>query len=39
MTYTARTQIASFFAAIICALVTIGMSVAPAVAPLSALVA
>jgi hypothetical protein len=39
MTNTVNTQIASLFAAVACAFITIGMSVAPAVAPLAAFVA
>jgi hypothetical protein len=39
MTQYARTQILSAFAAIICAFITIGISVAPAVAPAAALIA
>ena len=39
MTQYARTQIVSAFAAVICAFVTIGISVAPAVGPAAALIA
>jgi hypothetical protein len=39
MTQYARTQIVSAFAAVVCAFITIGISVAPAVAPASGLVA
>lgn len=39
MTQYARTQILSAFAAIICAFITIGVSVAPAVAPDVAIIA
>jgi hypothetical protein len=39
MTQYARTQILSAFAAVICAFITIGISVAPAVAPAAALIA
>ena len=39
MTQYARTQILSAFAAVICAFITIGMSVAPAVAPTAAFIA
>jgi hypothetical protein len=39
LTQYARTQILSAFAAIICAFITIGMSVAPAVAPDAAIIA
>jgi hypothetical protein len=39
MTQYARTQILSAFAAIICAFIAIGMSVAPAVAPVAAITA
>jgi hypothetical protein len=39
MTITSRNQIASVFAAIACAFITIGMSVAPAVAPVASLFA
>jgi hypothetical protein len=39
MTQYARTQILSTFAAIICAFITIGMSVAPAVVPDAAIIA
>lgn len=35
----ANTQIVSAFAAVICAFITIGLSVAPALAPVSGLVA
>jgi hypothetical protein len=38
MTQHARTQILSTFAAIICAFITIGMSVAPAVVPDAAII-
>jgi hypothetical protein len=39
MTLSSRTQFASLFAAIVCAFVTIGTSVAPAIATASTLVA
>ena len=39
MTLSSRNQIASVFAAVVCAFITIGMSVAPAVAPFATLVA
>jgi len=39
MTQYARTQILSAFAAVICAFITIGVSVAPAVAPAAAIIA
>jgi hypothetical protein len=39
MTPYARTQILSVFAALICAFITIGTSVAPAVAPAAAIIA
>jgi hypothetical protein len=39
MTQYARTQILSAFAAVICALITIGISVAPAVAPAAVYIA
>lgn len=39
MTQYASTQIVSAFAAVICAFITIGLSVAPAVAPVAGLVA
>lgn len=39
MTQYARTQIVSAFAAVVCAFITIGISVAPAVAPASGVVA
>jgi hypothetical protein len=39
MTQYARTQILSAFAAVICAFITIGISVAPAVAPAASLIA
>ncbi len=39
MTITTNNQVASMFAAILCAFVTIGMSVAPAIAPLAAIIA
>lgn len=39
MTHFARNQIVSAFAAILCAFITIGISVAPAVAPAAGLVA
>ena len=39
MTQYVNTQIVSAFAAIFCAFITIGISVAPAVAPVSGLVA
>ena len=39
MTLTNNNQIASIFAAAVCAFITIGMSVAPAVAPASSLFA
>lgn len=39
MTQYARTQILSAFAAIICAFITIGISVAPAVAPAATIIA
>lgn len=39
MTHYVNTQIVSAFAAIVCAFITIGISVAPAVAPVSGLVA
>jgi hypothetical protein len=39
MTQYARTQILSAFAAVICAFITIGISVAPAVAPATAIIA
>ena len=39
MTIAARTHFASMFAAIVCAVVTIGFSVAPAVSQVSGLVA
>ncbi len=39
MTSTVNKQVVSIFAAVVCAFITIGMSVAPAVAPLAALVA
>ena len=35
MTISTRNQLASVFAAIICAFLTVGVSIAPAVAPLS----
>jgi hypothetical protein len=39
MTLSSRNQIASVFAAVVCAFITIGMSIAPAVAPVASLVA
>jgi hypothetical protein len=39
MTQYARTQVLSAFAAVICAFITIGISVAPAVAPAAAIIA
>lgn len=39
MTQSSRTQVASVFAAIVCAFITIGMSVAPAIAPIASIVA
>ncbi len=39
MNLLSRSQIASAFAAVVCAFITIGISVAPAVAPVSGLVA
>lgn len=39
MTQYARTQIVSAFAAVVCAFITIGISVAPAVAPVAGIVA
>jgi hypothetical protein len=39
MTQSSRNQIVSIFAAVVCAFITIGMSVAPAVAPVASLVA
>jgi hypothetical protein len=39
MTQYARTQILSVFAAVICAFITIGTSVAPAVVPAAAIIA
>jgi hypothetical protein len=39
MNLSSRNQIVSVFAAIACAFITIGMSVAPAVAPVAGLVA
>jgi len=39
MDSSSRNQIVSVFAAIACAFITIGMSVAPAVAPVASLVA
>jgi hypothetical protein len=39
MTQYARTQVLSAFAAVICAFITIGISVAPAVAPVAAIIA
>ncbi len=39
MTQYARTQILSAFAAVICAFITIGISVAPAVGPAAGLIA
>jgi hypothetical protein len=39
MTLSSRNQIASVFAAVVCAFITVGMSVAPAVTPLAPLVA
>jgi len=39
MTQYARTQILSGFAAVICAFITIGISVAPAVVPAAAYIA
>jgi hypothetical protein len=39
MTQYARTQILSVFAALVCAFITIGISIAPAVAPAAAIVA
>jgi hypothetical protein len=39
MTLSSRNQIASVFAAVICAFITVGMSVAPAVVPVTSLVA
>jgi hypothetical protein len=39
MTQYARTQILSAFAAVVCAFITIGISVAPAVAPAAAYIA
>jgi hypothetical protein len=39
MTLSSRNQIASVFAAIVCAFITIGMSIAPAVVPVASLVA
>jgi hypothetical protein len=39
MTQSSRTQIASVFAAVVCAFITIGMSVAPAIAPIASVVA
>lgn len=39
MTLSSRNQIASVFAAVVCAFITVGMSVAPAVAPVASLVA
>lgn len=39
MALSSRNQIASVFAAIVCAFITVGMSIAPAVTPLASLVA
>jgi hypothetical protein len=39
MTQYARTQIVSAFAAVLCAVITIGISIAPAVGPAAAIVA
>ncbi len=39
MTQYARTQIVSAFAAVLCAVITIGISIAPAVAAAAAIVA
>ena len=39
MTQSSRNQIVSVFAAVVCAFITIGLSVAPAVAPVASLVA
>ena len=39
MTQYARTQIVSAFAAVLCGVITIGISIAPAVAPAAAIVA
>ena len=39
MTFFSRNQIVSAFAAVVCAFITIGISVAPAVAPAAGLVA
>lgn len=39
MTNSSRNQIMAMFAAILCSLITIGMSVGPAVEPLAAIVA
>lgn len=39
MTLSSRNQIASVFAAVVCAFVTVGMSIAPAVTPLASFVA
>jgi hypothetical protein len=36
MTVSTRTQFASLFAAVVCAFITVGFSVAPAIAPLTA---
>jgi hypothetical protein len=39
MTLTSRNQIVSVFAAVVCAFITVGMSIAPAVGPVASLVA
>jgi hypothetical protein len=39
MTQYARTQIVSAFAVVLCAVITIGTSIAPALAPVAAIVA
>jgi hypothetical protein len=39
MTQVARNQAAALFAAVVCAFITVGFSVAPAVAPIAAFVA
>jgi len=39
MTQHARTQIVSAFAAVLCTVITIGISIAPALAPVAAIVA
>jgi hypothetical protein len=39
MTKNTNSQVVSLFAALVCTFITIGMSVAPAVAPLAAIVA